>query len=211
MRLASIGDLLGIEDCFNMSQLRTTTLKCNSQTGELLVINYSDLMCNLNLVESSYTLLKNFIKEREESKAKQLECAKIRYNMVESSKLRRSFMGFNYVDNSNKGNNNGFKLPESSNILQASKYESSLKLPKISLNYSSLTIKLDSPKKSTIKLNRLNDGNHFGNKPYNDFKPFMESNKVKIQYLNYFTSKKPKFNSIERKPNQMTPKIKLLF
>ena len=86
--MSSEGELLGAEDCLNDLRLRTTTLKCISQTGELLEINYSDFMNNIKLVESSMLFLENFVKDREEDRKHQISYGKYRHYMAESIEIR---------------------------------------------------------------------------------------------------------------------------
>lgn len=102
--MASIGEILGVEDCVAGMRPRVGTLKCISQHGELLEIFYSHLITNLRLIESSCIFLQNFVRNREIKRKEIITYARIRHYMAESMKIRKitqkdPFEYFNQVKN----------------------------------------------------------------------------------------------------------------
>ena len=81
---------------------RATTLKCDSQTGELLEITYKNLMNSVKLVETSCIFLDRFIKLREEARKKLVESSKKRHCVAERIDIKTSVNAMNRFGKLNK-------------------------------------------------------------------------------------------------------------
>jgi hypothetical protein len=81
---------------------RATTLKCNSQNGELLEITYKNLMNSVRLVETSCIFLDHFVKSREEARKKLTESIKKRHHVAERVDIKTSVNAINRFGKPNK-------------------------------------------------------------------------------------------------------------
>ena len=90
--MATVGELLGVEDCFNDMRPRTNTLRCNSQQGEMLEINFEDLIRYVLMMENSYNFLKQFVNNRENAQRELIGYAKIRHNITDAIDFNKTML-----------------------------------------------------------------------------------------------------------------------
>ena len=82
--------MLGMEDCFNNLRPRTSTLKCISITGELLEVNYDELLGYVNRIDKSAIFMKSFIKNRENNRDHIMSLGRKRHFITESTDSKKN-------------------------------------------------------------------------------------------------------------------------
>lgn len=85
-----MGEILGAEDCLNNERRRVCTLKCNSIAGELLEMDYKDLLAHLENVDESVSRLNELIKGKEAERVDAMRVGRVRHNLAECVEVRVS-------------------------------------------------------------------------------------------------------------------------
>ena len=189
MRLASTCELLGIEDCIIGTRMRTTSLRCNSQSGELLEILYTDLINCVKKVESSCIFLENFVVTRDKEREELIRYGKVRHCLAESMEIRTS-------RETNPSKLYNYRNDAKFNLIKIGTTKNNIPgySPSTTTNISSLN---NIRTMAMLEFNELKENQRSGKGPYKNTFRFIEPIKIKDLCKNTIRRKCNSFNSKE--------------